>query len=90
MIGIIRARARISDPEGAMKKCVLDPLSPERVCWGCERYCPANDLVCGNGTVRTPHPRELFGPDWEEWAARATRPDANDGRDPRVMRKTGP
>jgi hypothetical protein len=51
-----------------MKKSVLDPMSPERICWGCERYCAANDLACGNGTIRTPHPRELFGNDWKEWA----------------------
>lgn len=51
-----------------MKKSVLDPMNPERICWGCERYCAANDLACGNGTIRTPHPRELFGDDWKEWA----------------------
>lgn len=50
-----------------MKKSVLDPMHPERVCWGCERYCAANDLACGNGSIRTPHPRELFGDDWLEW-----------------------
>jgi hypothetical protein len=43
------------------------PAHPERVCWGCEKYCPAEDLACGNGTIRTPHPRELFGSDWMEW-----------------------
>jgi|SRR6478609_7850393 len=46
----------------------LHPKHPERVCWGCDRYCPAHDLVCGNGSIRTPHPEELFGPDWLEWA----------------------
>ena len=51
-----------------MKKSVLDPQHPERVCWGCDRYCPADDLVCGNGTIRTPHPSELFGKEWREWA----------------------
>ena len=51
-----------------MKKSVLDPPHPERVCWGCDRYCPADDLVCGNGTIRTPHPSELFGKEWREWA----------------------
>ena len=60
-----------------MKKSVLDPMHPERICWGCERYCTANDLACGNGTIRTPHPRELFGDDWQEWAddREARRPD---------------
>jgi hypothetical protein len=36
------------------------------VCWGCDKYCPADDLACGNGTIRTPHPAELFGEDWLE------------------------
>jgi hypothetical protein len=42
------------------------PAHPERICWGCDRYCPADDLTCGNGTIRTPHPVELFGDDWLE------------------------
>ena len=42
----------------------LHPKNPERVCWGCDKYCPAGDLACGNGTIRTPHPLELFGEDW--------------------------
>jgi len=41
------------------------PTYPERICWGCDRRCPAADLGCGNGTIRTPHPIELFGDDWE-------------------------
>jgi hypothetical protein len=44
------------------------PARPERICWGCDKYCPADDLACGNGTIRTPHPCELFGDDWLEWA----------------------
>lgn len=44
------------------------PKHPERVCWGCEKLCPADDLCCGNGTIRTPHPVELFGDDWWEWS----------------------
>ena len=51
-----------------MKKGVLDPTHPERICWGCERYCAQDDLACGNGAIRTPHPSELFGKDWQEWA----------------------
>jgi hypothetical protein len=43
---------------------ILNPPHPERVCWGCDKYCPADDLACGNGTIRTPHPSELFGEDW--------------------------
>jgi len=55
----------------------LHPAHPERTCWGCDRYCPATDLACGNGTVRTQHPQELFGDDWLTWAAR----EASDGPD---------
>ena len=46
----------------------LNPVYPERVCWGCDRYCPADDLACGNGTIRSPHPVELFGKDWLDWS----------------------
>ncbi|HEY6358836.1 MAG TPA: DUF3079 domain-containing protein [Vicinamibacterales bacterium] len=46
----------------------LHPRHPERICWGCERLCPADDLGCGGGTVRAPHPIELFGEDWLEWS----------------------
>jgi len=47
-------------------KIPLHPKHPERVCWGCDKYCPPDDLRCGNGTIRTPHPVELFGDDWDE------------------------
>ncbi len=50
-------------------KLPLHPKNPESVCWGCDKFCPANALVCGNGTIRTQHPAELFGDDWMEWAA---------------------
>jgi len=45
----------------------IHPKHPERICWGCDKYCPADDLRCGNGTIRTEHPVELFGDDWFEW-----------------------
>jgi hypothetical protein len=51
-----------------MAKVPLHPKHPERVCWGCDKYCPADALVCGNGTVRTQHPVELFGEDWLDWS----------------------
>lgn len=64
-----------------MAKLPIHPPFPERVCWGCDKYCPAGELACGNGTIRTPHPCELFGDDWLEWtdgkrhgAADATEP----------------
>jgi len=53
-----------------LRASVLKPRHPERICWGCEQYCPADDLACGNGTIRTPHPVELFGDDWLEWSGR--------------------
>jgi len=49
------------------KKFPLHPPHPERVCWGCDRYCPAGDLACGNGSDRTQHPVELMGDDWADW-----------------------
>ena len=49
------------------KKFPVAPKNPERICWGCDAYCPANDMRCGNGSDRTPHPAELFGEDWDSW-----------------------
>ena len=48
------------------KKLPLHPGHPERICWGCDKYCPADDLACGNGTDRAQHPVEIFGDDWLE------------------------
>ena len=54
----------------------IHPPHPERICWGCDKYCPADDLRCGNGTIRAPHPVELFGEDWWEWEqAHVTHPN---------------
>lgn len=50
-----------------MARIPLRPKTPERICWGCDKHCPDTDLACGNGTIRTPHPVELFGDDWYEW-----------------------
>ena len=46
------------------KKFPLHPSHPERICWGCDRYCPADSLACGNGADRTMHPAEMIGDDW--------------------------
>lgn len=46
------------------KKFPLHPAHPERTCWGCDKYCPADSMACGNGSERSQHPEELFGPDW--------------------------
>lgn len=49
------------------KKFPLQPAHPERNCWGCDKFCSAQSMMCGNGSVRTPHPVELFGDDWKSW-----------------------
>jgi hypothetical protein len=49
-----------------MRRIPLHPKHPERTCWGCDLYCPADELRCGNGTIRTPHPIELLGESWLE------------------------
>jgi hypothetical protein len=46
------------------KKFPLHPRNPQRICWGCDKYCAADDMACGNGSSRTQHPVELFGDDW--------------------------
>lgn len=62
----------VHDSNGVMDvphpKLALNPKHPERICWGCDKYCAADDLRCGNGTIRTQHPLELFGEDWLEWS----------------------
>lgn len=55
---------------------LLNPRYPERICWGCDKFCPADELACGNGTIRTPHPAELFGADWLTWEATNSSADA--------------
>lgn len=49
------------------KKFPLNPAHPERICWGCDKYCSVQSMMCGNGTERTQHPAELFGDDWHEF-----------------------
>lgn len=55
------------------------PKHPERICWGCEKLCPADDLRCGNGSVRAQHPVELFGDDWDTWANDEPAPETKAG-----------
>jgi len=45
-----------------MKEALIHPKHPERICWGCARYCPADDLCCRE--ERVAHPVEFYGPDW--------------------------
>jgi len=59
------------------KKFPIKPAFPERICWGCDKYCPAHDLARGNGSERRQHPIELSGEDWyKEWGIEVTGPDA--------------
>ena len=58
-----------------MAKFPIYPKNPERICWGCEKFCPADDMCCGNGTIRTPHPCELMGGDWYEWLQKQEHPE---------------
>src|SRR5215471_1197229 len=60
-----------------MARVPLHPKHPERICWGCDKYCPATDLRCGNGTIRTQHPVELFGDDWTRWEPDSGSQDSN-------------
>jgi len=61
------------------RKFPLHPKHPERICWGCDKYCPANLLGCGNGSDRTQHPAEIFGDDWFEWMGDRTGPSTATG-----------
>lgn len=61
---------------GMHKRFPIHPAHPERICWGCDRYCPADALLCGNGTVATLHPAELFGDDWLTWGLDAAQAEA--------------
>ncbi|HEY1230737.1 MAG TPA: DUF3079 domain-containing protein [Ramlibacter sp.] len=68
------------------KKFPLRPAHPERTCWGCDRYCPAGDMICGNGTERTQHPVELSGEGWASEGLDPLRPLPI----PVVVARTGP
>jgi hypothetical protein len=54
-----------------MGKASIHPKHPERICWGCEKYCPTNRLNCRE--TRVEHPVELFGEDWLEASNRSTK-----------------
>ncbi len=70
-------------PPMPVKRFPIHPAKPERICWGCDQYCPADAMKCGNGSVATPHPSELFGDDWLEWGLDApTGPDVDPAATP--------
>lgn len=75
--------AKVSNVTEAMmrtvsKKLPLHPGHPERVCWGCPKYCPAHDMACGNGSDRAQHPSEIFGADWLAHGLDGDAPDVPD------------
>jgi hypothetical protein len=61
------------------KKFPLHPAHPERTCWGCDLYCAADSMRCGNGSERTQHPVELFGDDWASFGLDAQAPAGDAG-----------
>ncbi len=64
------------------RKFPIKPNHPERICWGCDRYCAANELACGNGSGRTQHPIEVLGEDWYlDWGVE---PDSENPRHVRL------
>ena len=68
-------RAAAADNGRTMaRKFPLNPPHPERSCWGCDRYCAADAMICGNGTERTQHPSETFGEGWEGFGLDPVRP----------------
>ena len=58
----------------------LHPAKPELICWGCDHYCAAGDMICGNGSDRTQHPVELFGDDWHTFGLNAKDAPADDDK----------
>lgn len=75
-----------------MSNFPLHPKHPERICWGCDKLCPADDMRCGNGSERAQHPAELFGDDWYEWSLErdnAAKTHAEVGEMTHIQRPTG-
>ncbi|NJN00223.1 MAG: DUF3079 domain-containing protein [Aquincola sp.] len=42
------------------KKLLPNPAQPECLCWRWDRYCSADAMTCGNGSIATLHPAEFF------------------------------
>lgn len=51
----------------------IHPANPQRICWGCDKYCAADSMACS--AERTPHLAELFGDDWQDWTPGCTPPE---------------
>lgn len=70
------------------KKFPINPARPDRICWGCDLYCPVENMACGNGADRTQHPSELFGPDWMDFGLNARDSEGQTGDAPAVAGAT--
>jgi hypothetical protein len=75
---MIAAAAADVAPFQMAKRFPIIPVKPELICWGCDKYCPADAMACGNGSDRTQHPVELFGEDWMEFGLDAPKDDQPD------------
>ncbi|WP_432378954.1 DUF3079 domain-containing protein [Duganella sp. P38] len=53
------------------KNFPIRPARPELICWGCDKYCAHDAMICGNGADRTQHPIETFGEGWETFGLNA-------------------
>jgi len=73
---------RLANAAAMAKKFPIKPANPEKICWGCDRYCAVDKMLCGNGTIPTPHPSELFGDDWMEWGLDARKSAAGPAPEP--------
>jgi hypothetical protein len=72
---MIAAAAADVAPFQMAKRFPIIPVKPELICWGCDKYCPADAMACGNGSDRTQHPVELFGDDWMDFGLDADKGD---------------
>ena len=72
-----------------VRRIPIHPAHPERICWGCDRYCAATDLRCGNGKERGQHPVETFGPDWMEFLQSSDEDPALAPREPELALQHG-
>lgn len=70
-----------------VKKFPIHPANPERICWGCDKFCAANAMACAN--ERSQHPAELFGKDWLAWGDQQLAP-VNTAKAPTASPETNP
>lgn len=71
------------------KKFPVLPKHPERICWGCDKYCAVDAMLCGNGSDRAQHPAEIFGDDWAEWEQNAEKEKSKQASLPGPVKQPG-